>query len=69
MGLRGKVLVVGGAIGVAPVRSCNKLPPSLIKPVPAGSQTDLPLGKAKPVSNGGSASKKGKKKLGGETAA
>jgi len=37
-------------------RSCEKLPPYLIKPVPAGSKTDPPLAKAKPISNGGSAS-------------
>jgi len=56
-----------GAIGVASVRSCEKLPPCLIKPVPAGSKTALLLVKAKPVSNGGSASvttylRRGKKK-------
>jgi len=60
MVLRGKVLIAGGgggrAIGVASVRSCRKLPPCLIKPVPAGSKTDLLLAKAKPVSDGGSAS-------------
>jgi len=44
------------AIGVASVRSCEKLSPCLIKPVPAGSKTDLPLPKAKPISNGGSTS-------------
>jgi len=52
MGLRGKVLVVG-AIGVASVRSCKKLPPCLIKPVLAGSKMDLLLPKAKPISKGG----------------
>jgi len=41
---------------VASVRSCHKLPPCLIKPAPAGSKTDPLLAKAKPVSNGGSAS-------------
>jgi len=46
----------GGAIGVASVRICKKLPPGLIKPVPAGSKTDPPLAKAKPISNGGNAS-------------
>jgi len=56
MGLHGKVLVAGGAIGVASVRSCQKLPPCLIKPVPAGSKMDPPLAKAKPSSDGGSAS-------------
>ena len=43
-----------GAIGVASLRSCEKLPPCLIKPVPAGSETDPPLAKAKPTSDGGS---------------
>ena len=33
LGLHGKVLVAGRAIGVASVRSCQKLPPCLIKPV------------------------------------
>jgi len=58
----------GGAIGVSSVRSCEKLPPCLIKPVPASSKMDLPLAKAKPISNGGSASgiaylRRGRKKL------
>jgi len=44
-----------GAIGVASVSRCEKLPPRLIKPVPAGSKTDLLLAKTKPISNGGSA--------------
>ena len=56
MGLRGKVLVLRGAIGVASVRSCEKLPPSLLKPALAASKTDPPLAKAKPISNGGSTS-------------
>jgi len=51
---------------VASVRSCENLPPCLIKPVPAGSKTDLLLAKAKPISNSRSASgitysRKGKK--------
>jgi len=37
MCLHGKVLVAGGAIGVAPVSSCEKLPPCLIEPMPASS--------------------------------
>jgi len=45
-----------GAIGVASVRSCKKLPPCVIKPVPAGSKMDPPLTKAKPISDGGGAS-------------
>jgi len=56
MGLCGKVLVVGGTIGVASVRSCEKLPPGLIKPVPAGSKTDLPLAKTRSISDSGSTS-------------
>jgi len=44
----------GGATGVALVRSCEKLPPCLTEP--DGSKMDLPLAKAKPVSNGGSVS-------------
>jgi len=55
MGLCGKVLVARGAIGVTSVRSCQNLPPCLTEPVPAGSKTDPPLAKAKPISEGGSA--------------
>jgi len=55
MDLRGKVLV-GGAIGMASVRRCKKLPPCLTKPVPAGSKTDLLLAKAKPISDSARAS-------------
>jgi len=67
MGLRAKVLVVGGAVGVASVRS-YKFPPCLINPVTASSKTDSPLAKAKPISDGGSASgitysRRGRKKL------
>jgi len=55
---------------VASVRSCEKLPPCLIDPVPAGSKMDPPLPKAKPISNSGSASaliyvRRGKKNCGG----
>ena len=60
-----------GAIRVASIRSCKKLPPCVTEPVPAGSKTDLLLAKAKPISNGGSTSvifKKGKKKRCSETA-
>jgi len=56
MGLSGKVLVAGGAIGVASVRNCEKLLPCLIRPVPAGSRMDPLLAKGKPISNGASAS-------------
>jgi len=41
---------------VASVRSCEKLPPCLIEPVPASSKTDLLLAKAEPLSDSGSAS-------------
>jgi len=41
---------------VASVRSCWKLPPYFIKPVLAGSKPDALLPKAKPISDGGSAS-------------
>ena len=54
-----------GAIRVASVRRCGKLPAYLIKPVPASSKTDPPLPRAKSVSDGGSAFvifKKGKEK-------
>jgi len=37
---------------VASVRSCQKLPPCLIEPVPAGSKMDPLLAKAEPISNG-----------------
>ena len=56
LGLCGKVVVAGGAIGVASVRSCLKLPLCLIKPMPAGSKMDPLLAKAEPISDGGSAS-------------
>jgi len=36
------------------VRSCEKLSPCLTESVPAGSKTDPPLAKAKPISDGGS---------------
>jgi len=41
---------------VASERSCEKLPPCLIKPLPATSKTDPLLAKAKPISESGSAS-------------
>jgi len=55
------------------VRSFQKLPPCLIKPVLDGSKTDPLLPKAKSISDGGSTSvitylRKGRKKLRGETA-
>jgi len=56
VGFCGKVLVAGGAIGVASVRSCEKLPLCLIKPVLAGPKRDPLLAKAKPISNSGSTS-------------
>ena len=56
LGLRGKVLVAGGATGVAAVRSCQKLPLCLIEPMPASSKSNPPLAKAEPISNSGNAS-------------
>jgi len=41
-----------GTTGAASVRSCQKLPPCPIEPTPAGSDTDLLLAKAEPVSDG-----------------
>ena len=38
------------------MRSCKKLPPCPIEPMPAGSTLDLLLAKAEPISDGGSAS-------------
>jgi len=57
---------------VASVRSCEKLPPCLVEPVPAGSKTDPLLAKAKPICGSGSASvitylRRGKKKTSSET--
>jgi len=46
----------GGATGLASVRSCEKLPPCLTEPVPVGSKMYPLLAKAKPISDGGSAS-------------
>jgi len=56
VGLRAKVLVAGGAVGVVSVRSSEKLPPYLIEPVPASSKMDPPLAKAKPISDDSSTS-------------
>jgi len=41
---------------VSSVRRCEKLPPSLIEPMPAGSKKDSLLAKAEPISDGGSTS-------------
>jgi len=46
----------GGAIQVASVKSCEKLPPCLIESTPASYKTDPLLAKAKPISDGGNAS-------------
>jgi len=56
MGLSDEVWGGGTTIGVASVRSCEKLLPSLIKPVPASSKINPALAKAKPISEGGSTS-------------
>jgi len=55
MGLRGKAVEAGVYRG----GFCQKLreaSPRLTKPVPAGSKTDPPLAKAKPISDGGGTS-------------
>jgi len=56
------------ATGLAFVRRCQKLPPCLTEPVPAGSRMDLLLAKAKTISDSGRVSEitylwKGKKTL------
>ena len=45
-----------GVAGVASLRRDQGIPPCLTEPVPAGSKMDLPLAKAEPISNSGSAS-------------
>ena len=45
-----------GSTGLASVRSCQKLPPCLTEPMPAGAKMDLLLAKTEPSSNGGSPS-------------
>ncbi|KAK4831741.1 hypothetical protein QYF61_018871 [Mycteria americana] len=64
--LRGKVLVVGGAAGMASVTRHQKLPPCQRETVPASSKTVPLLAKAEPISDVSSASvithlRKGKK--------
>lgn len=49
-----KVLVAGGATGVASVRSCQKLSLCLMDSRAADYKVDPPLVKAKPISNGSS---------------
>ena len=46
----------GGAVEVASVRSCEKLPLCLMEPMPAGSRTDVLLAKVNPISDGGNTS-------------
>jgi len=46
----------GGAIGVAALRSCEKLPPYLVQPTPGSSKIDPLLAKIKPISNSGNTS-------------
>jgi len=55
-GLHGKILVSGGATGVASMRSCQKLLLCPMEPMPNGSKMDLLLPKAKPISGGGNTS-------------
>jgi len=56
LGLYGKVLVAGGATGVASVRRCWKLLLCLAEAMPGGSMMDPPLAKAEQISGGGSTS-------------
>ena len=56
LGLHGKVLVGGGAAGVASVRRCQKLPPCSVDPVPASSKKDPSVAKAEPISDAASIS-------------
>ncbi|KAF4788872.1 hypothetical protein TURU_156874 [Turdus rufiventris] len=43
----------GGAIGMASIRSCQKLPQCPAEPTPASSKTDPQLAKGKPITNSG----------------
>jgi len=45
-----------GATGVASVRSCDKLPPCPIEPIPAGCKMDPLLAKAKQINDSGNTS-------------
>lgn len=47
---------IGGATGMAFLRSCQKLPPYPREPMPASSRMNPPLSKAEPIRAGGSAS-------------
>lgn len=60
-------LQVEGAAGVASVRRHQKLPLCLTEPKSAGSNTDLVLAKAKPISDGGSTSGTTNLKKGGRS--
>lgn len=57
LGLRGKVFVVGKATGLASVRACQMLSPSVMKPMPSSSKMDTLCAKASPSSDGGSTSR------------
>lgn len=56
LGLHGKILVNGLAVGVYSVRRGQKLALCLMEPMPSSSRLDPPLAKAEPFSNGGSTS-------------
>ncbi|KAJ7425831.1 hypothetical protein WISP_20382 [Willisornis vidua] len=45
-----------GAAGEASMRSCQKIPPCVVEPMPAGSRMDPPLAKAKAIRNHSNAS-------------
>lgn len=50
--LHGKILVLEGVTGMAPLRHFQKLPPCLRELIPAISKMDLRLAKAKPINSG-----------------
>jgi len=54
IGFAWHVLGSGGPRRVASMRSCEKLPPCPLQPVPAGFKTELLLAKAEPISDSGS---------------
>lgn len=56
MGLHGKALVQGGAIGVISVRNCQKVPPCPTEAMPARSKMGQLLVETDPIRDGGSAS-------------
>lgn len=54
MVLHGKGFAALGPARIVSVRSSQKLPQSLVDPMPFSSEVDLQLAKAEPISDGGS---------------